>query len=107
MVSFNGKAKYVCTVKKLGKGFSKKPHTLLMEFVDAVLDILQIQCPAAIVTDSIVRVDVFQNIAGNFVVNELESLEATYHSTKPQYNSIVEKGMQLMFETELTKYLQN
>ena len=104
-MSFNGKAQYVCTPKKLGKAFSKKPHNRLFEFVNTVLDLMRIQCPSAMITDCIVRVDVFQNIAGNLVVNELESLEAGYETTKAKQNSIVEKGMESMLESELAKYL--
>lgn len=106
MVSFNGKAIYVCTPKDIGKSFSKKPHDRLKLFVDTVLDLLRIQCPSAIVTDCIVRVDVFQNIAGNLVVNELESLEAGYETTSSKKNSIVENGMTLLFATELAKNLE-
>ena len=102
----NGKVCHVCPPKNVGKTFSKKPHKELIEFVETVLEIFRTNCPAAIVTDCIVRVDVFQNIAGNFVVNELESLEAGYATTSILKNLVVERGMALYFETELAKYLE-
>ena len=36
-------------------------------------------CPNALV-DSLMRVDIFQTMAGKLVVNEFESLEADHHS---------------------------
>lgn len=60
--------------------FSKPPHHKLLQFAyDAVQD-LKNSCPEFL-CDGLVRVDIFQNEAGNMVVNEFESLEANYYTS--------------------------
>lgn len=108
-MTLNGVAKYLCssstTRGKQSHSFTKPPHTRLFAFVQEVLRTVQDNCPAAIITGSIVRVDVFENSKGNLVVNELESLEAAYYSACSAKESYISDAMTEFFTTELTKYL--
>lgn len=82
VVLFGREPKYVAynPDKNFGTSFSKHPHTEIMEFAARALAEFTQLCPFAM-TDSMMRVDVFQTKSGNFVVNELESLEADHYSS--------------------------
>lgn len=65
----------------INKSFvDKKCPSELFSFCKQALAKFKSQCPYAI-TEGLFRIDVFQMKSGKFVVNELESLEATYYST--------------------------
>jgi hypothetical protein len=51
----------------------------LLQFAQTALERFRAAAPFAI-TDGLFRVDIFQTIAGNMVVNEFESLDAEYQS---------------------------
>jgi hypothetical protein len=87
VVLFNQEVQYLSYNPKKGssisggtKSFSKPPHEELFSFAAEVVQDLKKECPAFI-CDGLVRVDIFQNQLGNFVVNEFESLEANYHAS--------------------------
>ena len=48
---------------------------------------LKERCPA-LISDGLLRVDIFKNKNGSYVVNEFESLEAVYYSRKEHYSEI-------------------
>lgn len=84
----NGKAQYV--VKSPGHGglaISHPPHTNLFAFAEQAVVMLKERCPAAI-TDGLLRVDIFQNKYGHYVVNEFEGLEAVYYSIRGHLSEI-------------------
>lgn len=60
--------------------FSTEPHTNLFNFVHCAIKTLKERCPG-LITEGLLRVDVFQNSLGNLVVNEFESLDAAYYSS--------------------------
>ena len=73
VVLFNREARYVCILKHgCGTSFSEKPHTKVMNFAMEALQEFASACPNALV-DSLMRVDIFQTMAGKLVVNEFES----------------------------------
>lgn len=71
-----------------GASFSVRPHTRLFDFVKSAVGIFRHRCPYAI-TDGLFRVDVFQTKLGKLVVNEFESLDASYYSTERGDSSFV------------------
>ncbi len=92
-----GKALYISENKnKSGRQYSFGEHKELFEFCeDAVKQLKHID--GSFQSDGLVRVDVFVNQLGDFVVNEFESLEANYYSTK---NSVDQ-------EAKVTRWLFN
>ena len=63
------------------KAFSFGDHSSLFAFVKTAVHSFQVECPYAI-CDGLFRVDVFMNQSNQLVVNEFESLEATYYSSR-------------------------
>jgi hypothetical protein len=63
------------------KSFSKSPHEELFQFARSAVQKLKFNCPESIL-DGLVRVDIFQNKAKQFVVNEFESLDAAYSANE-------------------------
>ncbi len=84
--------------QNIGKSFSLYPHLNLFTFAKRALDTLCERLPC-VLSDGLVRVDIFRNKDGMFVVNEFESLEANYYSKN-------DKGMldEVMTRTFLYKY---
>jgi hypothetical protein len=81
VVLFNGKYQYVNSKPKSPYpcySFSVEPHTRLQYFAEYAVSELSTKCPGAI-TDGLVRVDIFENAQKSLVVNEFESLEASYY----------------------------
>lgn len=84
IVCLNGEPTYVATIGKnnlkckggINKAFGS--HTELFEFCKTVLNVFKSSCPYSI-TEGLFRVDVLQMRSGKFVVNEFESLEATFY----------------------------
>lgn len=74
--------------------FSRPPHDRLFQFVREAIQTLKSGFPGFI-TEGLVRVDVFETMAGDLVVNEFESLDAAYYST------------QIEDEMKVKVYLQN
>ena len=64
-----------------GKSFSVAPHEELFQFASQALQDLKVNCHEFI-SDGLVRIDIFQNRYGKFVVNEFETLEANYESER-------------------------
>jgi hypothetical protein len=82
----NGRASHILPQKAngtsaRGMGFSESPHHGVMKFADAMVQQLGHVCPGTM-TDYLLRVDVMQKRTGNMIVNELESFEASYESSK-------------------------
>ena len=86
VVCFGGIGKYVylavrannlCVPEKL----KEEKYDALLEFATSAINRLKETCPAFI-SDGLVRVDIFCDNFGNLKVNEIESLEACYHSKK-------------------------
>jgi len=75
VVCVNGIACSLNLVASKGVSFSTPPHSSLFHFCEEAICLLRERCPESI-TDGIVRVDVFQNQEGRYIVNEFESLEA-------------------------------
>ena len=64
----------------INKSFVQTDRLDLYKFAEDQLTELKLNCPGAI-TDGLFRVDVLQNNDGTMVVNEFESLEASYYTT--------------------------
>jgi hypothetical protein len=82
VVVFNESVQYLSFNSKKSKpciAFSKKPHKELFEFAQQAVQDLKINCPE-LISDGLIRVDIFQDKYNDFVVNEFESLEANYYS---------------------------
>lgn len=64
-----------------GKAFVKtrEQKDMVVRFAKEALHLLALKCPHAIL-DGLVRVDVMVTCRGEYVVNEIESLEANYWS---------------------------
>ncbi len=83
VVCFNGEVQYIASINRLRVGtlFSYAPHIELFRFVKEAIRLLKHSHMGAIV-DGIVRVDVMQNVKGEFKVNEFETFEANItHAT--------------------------
>jgi hypothetical protein len=64
----------------VNKAFVDNDRLDLLKFAEEQLNEFKLNCPGAI-TDGLFRVDVLQNNDGKMVVNEFESLEASYFTT--------------------------
>ena len=62
-------------------------HSDLFAFVKRAVAVFRDDCPHSI-CDGLFRVDVFMNQANEFIVNEFESLEASYYSRSTVENSV-------------------
>jgi hypothetical protein len=83
VVCLDGKVQYIAkNTSTIGRAISRPPHTELFAFVESAVQQLQEQREGAAITDMLVRVDVFKSQDGLFRVNEFESLEAAYQSTR-------------------------
>ena len=78
VVCLNGFAKYYTKYSK-GKKFADKNR--LHAFAEKSIQLLKRNCPSAMV-DGLVRVDIMCRFNGEMVVNEFESLEAMYTSSR-------------------------
>jgi hypothetical protein len=88
-----------------GRAFSIDPHEKLLEFATYAVNILSQNCPAFI-ADGLLRVDIFQTAKGNFVVNEFESLEASYWSSKtPTEEMATTRFCASIWRKELLKFI--
>jgi hypothetical protein len=75
---------------KPSKSFSRKPHNSLFEFAHQAVKDLKRSCPEFL-CDGLVRVDIFQDKYGDFIVNEFESLEANYYTFNIDDMKLTEK----------------
>jgi hypothetical protein len=116
VVCVNGIACSLNLVKSVGVSFSSPPHSSLFHFCEDAISLLRKRCPESI-TDGIIRVDLFQNQEGRYIVNEFESLEAiTYagggrdidiHLSELKIIYWVEKVLQYVYErlqSEISSY---
>ena len=117
VVCVNGIACSLNLVNSVGVSFSSPPHSSLFQFCENAISLLRERRPESI-TDGIVRVDVFQNREGKYIVNEFESLEAiTYagggrvdidiYLSELKINYWVEKVLQYVYErlqSEISSY---
>ena len=83
-------AKIGCDTLKCSNGINKafidkKNPAELFEFCKQALAEYKTRCPYSI-TDGLFRIDVLQMRSGKFVVNEFESLEATYYDSSASGN---------------------
>ena len=82
ILCLNGEPQYVVKCAVLGSSISVEPHNEAFTFAAHAVDLLRSRLSFAL-TSGVVRVDLFKNRAGYFVVNEFESLDAAdYPSTK-------------------------
>ena len=82
VVLFNGKAQYLMKLKNskyAGKKFLST-NTDLFIFAEAAFARLKEKTQGKLIGDGLFRVDLFENIRNELVVNEFESLEANYDS---------------------------
>lgn len=79
IVAIQGIPQYVAKIAKAssGQSFSTHPHVALFEFAAKAIQRAKLGCPG-LVTDGLLRVDIFITMSGKLVVNELESLDAEY-----------------------------
>ena len=70
------------------RAFSFGDHSELFAFVKKVVEFFQAECPY-VICDGLFRVDVFMNQANELVVNEFESLEAVYYSSRSTLENTV------------------
>lgn len=79
LIFLNGEFSHFGHNSSQGKAFLTDDETRerAVKFGQDVISLLKHQCSAA-VTDGLIRVDIFRNCRGNYVVNELESLEASH-----------------------------
>jgi hypothetical protein len=85
---FNGKAMYVAFRLRFGPSIGADSE--VMPFAEFAINELQRNCRHAIL-DGLVRVDIFKNGSGKFVVNEFESLDADYnHAEEGDINILLE-----------------
>jgi hypothetical protein len=90
IVVLGGSAKYVADIsqrKGLRVSFSEAPHHAIKCLAEQACEILESRCKGAL-TDPILRVDVMQSKNG-LVINEFESLEASYYSNKFDQNELM------------------
>ena len=89
IVVLNGKALYDCAggCKKKGKQFSVDMRSIHLFAESAVIRAKRaLPC---LIDDFLLRVDIFQNIAGDLIVNEFESLDADIFAPS---KALFEKG---------------
>lgn len=79
LVYLNGQFSHFASNSSQGKAFltDSQARERAIIFGHDVIKLIKTQCSAA-VTDGLMRVDIFRNCYGNYVVNELESLEASH-----------------------------
>ena len=81
------------TSTKVSNGHNKQAfptgenHSDLFDFVKRAVAVFQDECPHSI-CDGLFRVDVFMNQANEYIVNEFESLEASYYG-RPKFENAV------------------
>jgi len=87
VVALNGKPLYIAHIatgynKKSTGGINKAfgDTDSLLTFAGRAIEKFRTNAPFAI-TDGLMRVDIFQDATGTMVVNEFESLDASYSST--------------------------
>jgi hypothetical protein len=84
----NGVALFCWKRGSVGKSFSSSPHDQLFKFAEEALKLLKRNCPATI-HDGLIRVDVMIADDGRPIVNEFESFEACYFTTKSELEAQV------------------
>jgi hypothetical protein len=72
--------------KKSKQSLKEHDTQSIVDFAASALAQLDMNLPDQCILDGLVRVDVFRNNAGKLVVNEFESMEAVYTSTRAQSN---------------------
>jgi hypothetical protein len=101
--------KYVTVNKQKNdssKSFSKRPHTELLLFAEAVLKYFSEKCPYAIL-GCLTRVDVFMNSQGKLVVNELESFEAVYYANTLQREADITSCCSRFWKSIIEEYIDH
>lgn len=85
LVFLNGEFSHFAQNSSQGKAFltDQKSRESAIRFAQNALTLLKTNCSAAI-TDGLIRVDIFRNCFGHYVVNELESLEASHYGSAGQ-----------------------
>ena len=108
---FQGQPMHICSIKRGGNDNSKKiskTDNEILLFAQDAINIFKLNCPYAI-TDGLFRVDMFQNAQGKLVVNEFESLEANYSSSKHLDESFILRYLhhywKNMIYSDLFKYI--
>jgi len=90
--------------EKAGYPFSKENLQSMVNFAEDSLRYCKNQCPFMI-TDGLVRVDIFENQSGQLVVNELESLEAGYEHIKINVTGNLNEKLKFYWKERLIKYI--
>lgn len=104
VISLNNVPTYVATIatgrnKKSGGGVNKAfaDTDSLLSFAGEAIEKFRYNAPFAI-TDGLFRVDIFQDATGHMVVNEFESLDASYSASTQ---------LQMATQSFLIKYWEN
>ena len=67
-----------------GRSISTESHAALFTLSIAAIERTKTNCPGFI-TDGLLRVDIFKNKDGKYVVNEFESLDADYYGASSSH----------------------
>ena len=110
VVCFGGEPKFIASIAGnnlkckdgINKAFSNKSE--LFTFCRTALMEFKSKCPYSI-TEGLFRVDILQMRSGKFVVNELESFEATFYSTGNNEDNIRGK-IELYWEAQFRSLMQ-
>ena len=107
IVVLNKVARYVAYNHcRQGKAYSFYPHEDILNFATHAVELLSLNCPFLIV-DCLIRVDIFKNKHGNYVVNEFESLDANCWSSRENNDAfITARFCSIFWRTELLKYIE-
>ena len=76
------------------------PLADLKTLAEKVIKTLKFRCPH-FVSDGLTRVDMFQNMAGKVVVNEIEALDANFSSCNHDYQDSTKSFLSKFFENLL------
>jgi hypothetical protein len=107
VILFNHKALYISgsPTQTLGHSFSKENLDSILTFSENALRACKTYCPYMI-TDGLIRIDIFENQKNLMIVNEIESIEAKYpHATKIEITGNLESKLQLYWTDKLDKYI--
>jgi hypothetical protein len=107
IVLFNHRALYISAspTQTLGFAFKKENMEYIFKFSEYALNVCKEKCPHMI-TDGLIRIDVFENQNNNLIVNEIEGLEAKYdHATKFELTGDLEQKLQMYWTEKLQLFI--
>lgn len=109
IILHNGEAKYLSITDKttglVGQTLRDAvPLAELMTLSEMVIKTLKFRCPY-FECGGLTRVDIFMNAAGKLIINEVESFDANYSSSKPDNQSETKNFLSKYFESLLFEAL--